>query len=94
MAKSFMQMAKEAMAQVEGISAEEVQIRLAALARDPLHKDSFRALELMAKIHGLMSDKVDITLTRKDLQTDVGAAIGQLAAISARKPPQLAQKSQ
>jgi len=71
------------------ISARGVQERLTTLAKDPTHKDHFRALELMAKIHGLLSDKLDITISRKQLQDDVGQAMGQLAALSARKPRQL-----
>ena len=53
MAKSFMQMAKEAMAQVEGIGAEEVQQRLKQdpnallvdvrdASRDSIHRPSRR----------------------------------------------------
>jgi phage terminase small subunit len=71
------------------ISAGEVQEKLSQLARDPDHKDHFRALELMAKIHGLLSEKLDITVSRKQLRDDVTEAMGQLAALSARKQPQL-----
>lgn len=37
-----------------------------------------RALELMAKIHGLLSEKVTLTLDRKQLERDIAASMGNL----------------
>ena len=43
----------------------------------------------MAKIHGLLSEKLNITLDRKGLQGDVMGSMGALAALATRKQPQL-----
>jgi rhodanese-related sulfurtransferase len=68
MAKSFMQMAKEAMAQVEGISAEEVQRRL---KRDPnaLLVDLRDAAEIPST--GLATGGLNISLGMLPVRADL-----------------------
>lgn len=44
----------------------EVLQRVTDLARDAGHKDHFRALELLAKIHGLTTTTVNINLSRQE----------------------------
>ncbi len=45
------------LSQVAGMKAETVLSEIASIAQDTAHKDRLRALELLAKINGLMSDK-------------------------------------
>jgi hypothetical protein len=40
------------------MSAREVDERLAAVARDPKHKDHVKALELLARMHGKLETKL------------------------------------
>ncbi len=69
MAKSFMQMAKEAMAQVEGIGAEEVQQRL---KQDPnaLLVDLRDAAEIPTT--GLATGGLNISLGMLPVRADLG----------------------
>jgi hypothetical protein len=61
-------------------SADEVLERLAALARTPNHKDHYKSLELLAKIHGLLSDNgVVINIDRRDMAGELREAMRSLA---------------
>lgn len=57
------------------MSAEETRQRVAAVARDINHKDHVRALELNARMHGLLSDKLDIRVSRADLVSNIKLAL-------------------
>src|SRR5687768_10334724 len=47
----------EELSQSAGMKAETVLKELSQIATDVTHKDRLRALEILAKINGLMSDK-------------------------------------
>lgn len=77
------------LAEASKMSAVETIEILTEIARDPTHKDRVRCCEIMAKIHGLLNEKLNITLDRKGLQSNVMESMGALAALAARKQPQL-----
>ena len=60
------------------MDATETQQRIAAVARDITHKDHVRALELVARIHGLLSDKLDIKVSRGDVASHLGRALERI----------------
>lgn len=62
------------------LQPNEIHEHLTAIARDPGHKDRFRALELAAKIHGMTSDKLQITMTRNQLLSAVDEEIAAILA--------------
>lgn len=68
------------------MQAKEVVERLTHLARSDKSTDQnkLRALELLAKIHGLTSEKLAVTIDRKELLEDVKK---QLATLSNVVPP-------
>jgi hypothetical protein len=72
------------------MSPDECQQRLAELARDKDHKDHFRALETIARIHGIMNDKLAISLDRKTLMRQLDEVLG---AIAQQAPDALQQNS-
>lgn len=73
------------LAESSRMSADEVLVSLTEIARDANHKDRCRALELMAKIHGLMAEKLNITLDRKGMQQELSGALVQLSGLAGRK---------
>lgn len=60
----------------------EVVERLSTIARETSHKDHVRALELLAKIHGLLTDKIDVKVERKVLLAEIEQAMGQILEVN------------
>lgn len=68
--KKYSQAIEEAMFQGEPskiVSSNEALQLLAEIARDPSHRDRLRAIELVLKCHGLLSDKLNLNIRREDL---------------------------
>lgn len=53
------------------VQREEVEERIADLARNPKHRDHFKALELLAKMHGMLSEKVNVTIDRSNVNSNL-----------------------
>jgi len=69
----------------------EVDERLAAVARDPKHKDHVKALELLARMHGKLDTKllvggIDRSALNKELDAMLEMLKGQRAAELAKNP--------
>ena len=60
----------------------EVLQRLTRVGRDPLHKDHVKALETLAKIHGLTQDTLNLKVDKSQLLKAVDAEIERLKATS------------
>ena len=73
----------------EGLSLQpkEIHQHLSDIARDPTHRDRFRALELAARIHGMTSDKLQITMTRPQLLKAVDEEIASILVAQKEKEP-------
>ncbi len=67
------------------VSAKETLELLASVARNPSHKDHLRALEIMLKVHGLLSDKLQVTVDRKQLLSELDSQLARLVQPAA--PP-------
>jgi len=67
------------------MEADEVPNHLSEIARDFDHKDRVRALELLAKAHGMLSERLNINLDRKKLVQDLNDVLDQLMEVPARK---------
>lgn len=83
--KRFEELAKEAQ-----MGAQEVLQELTTIARSKERKDlqaRLRALELLAKIHGLSSEKVSIKVDRATVLSELDAALEQLAGLQKKAPP-------
>jgi len=52
-------------------------------------QNRIRALELLAKIHGLLSDKININIDRQTLTRDLDTALDKLSMIAARRQGEL-----
>lgn len=61
------------------VQAREVMILLSELARDKSHKDQLRAIEALAKIHGLMDSKLTVELDHKKLVRELELVLRNLA---------------
>lgn len=62
------------------MGAKEVDERLAAIARDPKHKDHFKALEALARIHGRFNDKLNLTVDRATLNRQIDDLVASMSA--------------
>jgi hypothetical protein len=61
------------------MSAREVDERLAAVARDPKHKDHVKALELLARMHGKLETKLLVGgIDRSTLNKELDAMLEAL----------------
>lgn len=61
------------------MSAREVDERLAAVARDPKHKDHVKALELLARMHGRLETKLLVGgIDRSSLNKELDAMLDVL----------------
>ena len=60
------------------LSAEDVVNRLSIVGDNIEHKDHVRALETLARIHGLLTDKVSIQVSRGDISSQLGHALNRL----------------
>jgi len=75
---------ERALAESSRMTAEEVVASLTDIARDVDHKDRCRALEMLAKIHGLMSEKVDIKVSREELVAQTMEMVRELKESSVK----------
>jgi len=57
------------------LGPDEVNEIIAEIARDSQHKDRLRAVELAARINGQLSDKVLLSIDRKQLVADLEAEL-------------------
>lgn len=60
------------------MGGREVDERLAAIARDPQHRDHYKALELLARIHGKLNDKFTVEVNRAELNKQLDALIATM----------------
>jgi hypothetical protein len=61
------------------MDADEATERLAAVARNPKHKDHFQALKTMLTMHGKLDPSLNVTLNRSELNRALDDVIAQLA---------------
>lgn len=61
-----------------GVKPDELVSHLAEIIRDPDHKDRMRAIEVNAKMHGMLSEKLAIELDRNSLMRQIDERIEQL----------------
>lgn len=61
------------------MSAEEATEVLAAIARNPKHKDQYNAAKTLLTMHGKLDPTLNVTLTRSELNKALDELIGQLA---------------
>lgn len=66
------------------VGGEELDERISELARNPKHKDHYKALELLCRLHGKLSDKVHVTLDRATLNTQLDELLTLM--LSSRAP--------
>ena len=59
-------------------TGRELRETLTSISRDPDHKDRLKAIELLARINGMLSDRVNVTVERKEAEAALVAAIEQL----------------
>lgn len=64
------------------MSAVEVIEGLTEIARDKSHKDRKAALDTLAKVHGLLTDKLDLKLDRKQLATELEGVVGRMLELA------------
>jgi hypothetical protein len=79
--QTFPVMVEEARVRLQAslsMGAREVDERLAAIARDPEHKDQFKALEALARIHGRFNDKLSMSIDRATLNKQIDELIGSM----------------
>jgi hypothetical protein len=62
-----------------GVKPDELTEHLAEIVRDKDHKDRMKAIELNAKIHGMLTEKHVIELDRNSLLTQIDKRLAQLA---------------
>lgn len=60
------------------MDAEEATERLAAVARNPKHKDHFNALKTLLTMHGKLDPTLNVNLSRSELNRALDELIGQL----------------
>lgn len=75
-------------ARVEGakaikLSAEEAEQIAAEIARDPTHRDRLKATEMFLRMHGKLSDKLQVTVDRATLNKQLDELIATMAAARA-----------
>lgn len=68
------------------VTPDEAMEILAEVARERGNRDRIRAVELILKVHGMLNDKVNLTLDRTQLQRDLDLVLAQ---IKEHKQPQL-----
>ena len=69
------------------LSAEQIVQELCKVAKDDKNPaQKVRALEILSKIHGLHSDKVNVTVNREALSQDLDKALATLAKLASNEP--------
>jgi hypothetical protein len=61
-----------------GVKPDELLRHLSEIVRDPDHKDRMKAIELNAKVHGMLSEKIIHDFDRQSLMRQIDARISQL----------------
>lgn len=75
------------------VQGQELLERIASLVRDPRHKDHFKAIELQAKLLGLLNDKgITISINKAEFGVSLAQAMTNIAI--ARAPIQLHKSTQ
>lgn len=69
------------------VSPKECLTMLGDIARTASHKDRLRAIELLLKVHGLLSDKLQVTVDRKSLIQELDRQITRLGVIDVTAKP-------
>ena len=82
-AKKHPQLVAEA--QAEGLKAlkmgaEEAEQVVCQIARDPTHRDRLKAAETMLKMHGKLSEKLNVVVDRTTLNKQLDELIVSMAA--------------
>lgn len=81
-----------------GVKPDELLKHLSEIVRDPDHKDRMKAIELNAKVHGMLSEKIIHDFDRQSLMRQIDARIAQLVQARAletdQELPQLPESSQ
>ena len=62
------------------VQPSEVIAKLSIVARNIEHKDHVRALELLARIHGMISDKLNVKVDKQQLLKELDEEIRRIAA--------------
>jgi len=62
------------------MSAEEASERLAAIARNPKHKDHFNAIKTLLTMHGKLDPTLNVNLSRAEMNKAFDDLVAQLAA--------------
>jgi hypothetical protein len=62
------------------ISDEELDEIISSLARNPKHKDHFKAVELVCRLKGKLSEKVHITLDRPTLNRQLDELVALMVS--------------
>lgn len=62
------------------VTVEEAEQGLAAIARDPSHRDRIKALEMFLRMHGKLSDKLTVTVDRAQLNRQLDELVQAMAA--------------
>lgn len=52
--------------------------RISGIAREPRNPNQLKALELLLKVHGLLSDKLDVNVSRADLLKQVSTELHKI----------------
>lgn len=61
------------------VKPDELMMHLAEVVRDKEHRDRMKAIELNARIHGMLSDKLQITMDKESLMRAIDTRLAQLA---------------
>lgn len=76
--------AEEELRESMTVSAQELDGAITNLVRTPKHKDHFRAVELLCRIHGRLTDKVNVTLDKGVLNSQLDELIKLMLEARAR----------
>jgi len=70
------------------VQSQEAEELLAAIARNPKHKDSFNAVKTLLTMHGKLDPTLNVNLKRADLDKALDELITQLAETKAAEEAQ------
>lgn len=82
--REVFEQAEDELRQSLKVSGEELDERISDLARNPKHKDHYKALELLCRLHGKLSEKVHVTLDRSQLNSQLDELLALM--LSSRAP--------
>ena len=84
---------------MSAVGPEEVRRRLSLLARDETHPSHFKALDSLARIHGLYVDKLTVEVSRTEILGKIDELLeqgtkGEIVDAEYTKPlPQLVEST-